>query len=74
MLKLGQVIFSSELGEILEDKSRKKLMFDCRQDSDALWHQFEVKLSEVLDLQLLEVIFRRENSPPPRLRSFPSRI
>ena len=61
VLKLGQVVFSSGLGEILEDKSREKLMFDCRQDSDALWHQFKVKLSGVLDLQLLEVIYRREN-------------
>lgn len=59
--KLGQATFSSGLGEILEDKSHKKLMFDCRQDSDALWHQFKVKLSGVLDLQLLEVIYRREN-------------
>ena len=59
--KLGQATFSSGLGEILEDESRKKLMFDCRQDSDALWHQFKVKLSGVLDLQLLEVIYRREN-------------
>ena len=59
--KLGQATFSSGFGEILEDESRKKLMFDCRQDSDALWHQFKVKLSGVLDLQLLEVIYRREN-------------
>ena len=61
VLKLGQITFGSGLGEILEDDSRKKLMFDCRQDSDALWHQFKVKLSGVSDLQLLEVIYRREN-------------
>jgi len=61
VLKLGQVVFTSGLGEILEDKSREKLTFDCRQDSDALWHQFKVNLSGVLDLQLLEVIYRREN-------------
>ena len=61
VLKLGQLIFTSGLSEILEDKSRNKLMFDCRQDSDALWHQFQVKLSGVLDLQLLEVIYRRES-------------
>ncbi|PFX34136.1 Exonuclease 3'-5' domain-containing protein 1 [Stylophora pistillata] len=59
--KLGQRVFTSGLGEILEDKSREKLMFDCRQDSDALWHQFQVKLGGVLDIQLLEVIYRREN-------------
>jgi len=61
VLKLGQLVFTSGLGEILEDKSREKLTFDCRQDSDALWHQFKVKLNGVLDLQLLEVIYRREN-------------
>jgi len=67
VLKLGQTVFSSGLGEILEDKSRKKLMFDCRQDSDALWHQFNVKLTGVLDLQLLEVIYRRETTATRRL-------
>ena len=61
VLKLGQLVFTSGLREILEDKSREKLTFDCRQDSDALWHQFKLKLSGVLDLQLLEVIYRREN-------------
>lgn len=62
VLKLGQLVFSSGLGEILEDKSREKLMFDCRQDSDALWHQFNIKLTGILDLQLLEIIYRRENA------------
>ena len=62
VLKLGRIIFSSGLGEILADKFREKLMFDCRQDSDALWHQFHVKLAGVLDLQLLEVIYRRESA------------
>lgn len=61
VLKLGQLIFTTGLGEVLEDTFPNKLMFDCRQDSDALWHQFQVKLSGVLDLQLLEVIYRREH-------------
>ena len=69
VLKLGQVTFSSGLGQILEDKSSTKLTFDCRQDSDALWHQFRIKLTGVLDLQLLEVIYRRENNPPPSTAS-----
>ena len=63
VLKLGQNVFTAGLGEILEDKTREKLMFDCRQDSDALWHQFNVKLTGVLDLQLLEVMYRRETDP-----------
>ncbi|XP_074608850.1 piRNA biogenesis protein EXD1-like [Acropora palmata] len=61
VLKLGQLIFTSGLGEVLEDTFPNKLMFDCRQDSDALWHQFRVKLSRVLDLKLLEAIYRREH-------------
>ena len=68
--KLGQAVFSAGLAEILEDKSQEKLMFDCRQDSDALWHQFRVKLTGVLDLQLFEVIYRREStSRRPRERN-----
>ena len=66
VLKLGQAVFNSGLGEILADKSREKLMFDCRQDSDALWHQFNIKLTGVLDLQLLEIIYRRENATASR--------
>ena len=62
VLKLRRAIFTEGLGEILEDKSREKLTFDCRQDSDALWHQFSVKLTGVLDLQLLEILYRRENA------------
>jgi len=34
-------------------------MFDCRNDSDVLWHHFKVKLGNVLDLQLLDVLHRR---------------
>jgi len=62
VLKLGKAVLRNGLGEILEKKSREKLMFDCRGDSDAFWHQFSVKLSGVLDLQLLEVTYRRENT------------
>ncbi|XP_068699690.1 piRNA biogenesis protein EXD1-like [Montipora foliosa] len=62
VLEIGQAVFNEGLREILEDKSREKLMFDCRQDSDALWHQFNVKLTGVLDLQLLEILYRREDT------------
>lgn len=61
VFKIGKAIFYGGLREILEDKTQEKLTFDCRQDSDALWHQFHVKLAGVLDLQLLEVMYRREN-------------
>ena len=66
VLKLGKAVFTGGLSEILEDKSCEKLMFDCREDSDALWHQFNVKLTGVLDLQLLEIIYRRETATASR--------
>ena len=37
-------------------------MFDCREDSDALWHQFRVKVMGVLDLQLLKILHRRRGT------------
>ena len=65
VIKLKQAMFDEGLRDILEDKSREKLMFDCRQDADSLWHQYQVKLTGVLDVQLLEVMYRRENSANP---------
>lgn len=51
--------FEKGLRDILEDANVKKLVFDCREDSDALYHQYNVKLDGVLDMQLLEVIKER---------------
>ncbi|XP_022084493.1 piRNA biogenesis protein EXD1-like [Acanthaster planci] len=53
---LGKGIFDEGLRGILEDTARQKLMFDCRQDSDCLMHQYGVKLANVLDLQLLQML------------------
>ncbi|XP_020913446.1 piRNA biogenesis protein EXD1 [Exaiptasia diaphana] len=58
VVKLKKAVFDKGLREILEDKTREKLMFDCRNDSDSLWHQYQVKLTGVLDVQLLEVMKR----------------
>jgi len=73
VIKLKQAAFDGGLREILQDKSREKLMFDGRQDSDGLWHQFGVKLAGVLDLQLLEVMYRRENSASPGMSAIHKR-
>ncbi|XP_021376603.1 piRNA biogenesis protein EXD1-like [Mizuhopecten yessoensis] len=61
ILKLGKQVFDDGLRDILEDKTKKKLMFDCRGDADSLQHQFKVRLSGVLDLQLLEVMHRTKS-------------
>ncbi|XP_020898291.1 piRNA biogenesis protein EXD1 [Exaiptasia diaphana] len=68
VVKLKKAVFDKGLREILEDKTREKLMFDCRNDSDSLWHQYQVKLTGVLDVQLLEVMKRREEYGGSSLR------
>ncbi|XP_060072935.1 piRNA biogenesis protein EXD1-like [Ylistrum balloti] len=57
--KLQENVFDNGLRAILEDETKEKLMFDCRRDADNLWHQQKVQLSGVLDVQLLEVMYRR---------------
>jgi len=42
------------LKSILESSTIRKLMFDVRADSDALYHQYGVRLRCVLDLQVYE--------------------
>ncbi|KAF7377524.1 3'-5' exonuclease domain-containing protein [Mycena sanguinolenta] len=55
------------LKSILESHSVKKLFFDVRNDSDALFNLFGVSLANVYDLQLLEVAVRSSNlRTPPR--------
>jgi len=50
---------SGGVRDVLESPDILKLMFDCRMDSDALFHQFDVRLEHVLDVQLLDVAARR---------------
>ena len=61
-------LFHREVGDektlqsILEDPAVTKLMFDCRVDSDALYHQHGVSLNGVWDVQLADVAARRKKS------------
>ena len=50
---------------MLEDASITKIMFDCRRDSEALFHQFGVTLRGVLDLQVLEQAVRIQHGEAP---------
>ncbi|XP_066934835.1 piRNA biogenesis protein EXD1-like [Clytia hemisphaerica] len=58
VLVLGEDAFKYGLKEILESTEVVKLMFDCRNDSVSLWHEYGVKLTNVLDMQLLEYMVR----------------
>ncbi|KAJ7489208.1 ribonuclease H-like domain-containing protein [Mycena latifolia] len=55
------------LKSIFESRAVKKLFFDVRNDSDALFNLFGVTLANVYDLQLLEVAVRSSKpGRPPR--------
>ena len=63
--------FSSPEGQALkrlvESSTALRVTFDCRTDSDALWHQFGVRLTNVLDLQVYDQGVRLHyGEPPPR--------
>jgi exonuclease 3'-5' domain-containing protein 1 len=60
---------SVTLKSVLEDASITKLMFDCRVDSDALYHQHGIALNGVFDIQLADVAARRAASQSVALLS-----
>lgn len=43
------------LRSILESPDVPKMIYDVRQDSDALYHQFNIKLDGILDVQLFQL-------------------
>ena len=49
------------LHPIFSDNSISKFMFDCRSDVDALYHQLDLKLDGVVDVQLFEIAYRKCN-------------
>eukprot|EP01062_Namystynia_karyoxenos_P074489 TRINITY_DN713_c0_g3_i1.p1 TRINITY_DN713_c0_g3~~TRINITY_DN713_c0_g3_i1.p1 ORF type:complete len:1121 (+),score=344.73 TRINITY_DN713_c0_g3_i1:472-3834(+) len=67
-------VLRSGLAELLEAPYPKKIMWDCREDSDALFHQFGIRLDGVVDLQLLEVMSRTGGEAAVACQSEPLRI
>jgi hypothetical protein len=65
----GYTAYDGGLCSILEDRSIQKLMFDCREDVDALKNLYNVRLDGILDVQLLEVMNRIRNSGYTTIRS-----
>jgi len=61
VLTLGQTLFTKGLKSILESQSPTKVFYDCRGDSDILYHQYHVELKGVLDVALTEVFYRWMN-------------
>lgn len=46
------------LRHILESAATTKVLFDVRNDSDALFNHYHIKLAGVIDLQLMELAYR----------------
>jgi len=57
-LSLGEVLFDKGLRSILQSQNIVKVFYDCRGDSDILYHQYGVELNGVLDVALTEVFYR----------------
>jgi hypothetical protein len=55
-------ILASGIQNLLEDAAITKYFFDCRNDSDALFHQFRIRLNNVMDLQVLDQMGMSQSS------------
>jgi len=59
VLSLGSTTFEHGIENILQDHKIMKVMHDCRADSDALFHQFSVRLANVYDLQTVHALHQK---------------
>lgn len=54
ILELGKDAINHGIASILENDLTSKIVFDCREPADALYHVYGVMLAGVLDVQLLQ--------------------
>jgi exonuclease 3'-5' domain-containing protein 1 len=54
-----EVFIDGGLKDVIQSEEILKLAYDVRMDSDALFHQHDVLIKNVLDLQLLDIAIRR---------------
>jgi len=61
VIAIGEELFTAGgIGPLLESETILKVVHDCRQDSDALYWQFNVKLSNVFDTQVAYTAWREQ--------------
>jgi len=60
VLQLKDFLFKEDsfIRVLLTSTVVTKVMFDCRKDCEALYHQFGVKLDNVIDVQMAEIMYR----------------
>lgn len=59
LLELGSQAFDLGLRDLLQNPSIIKVVHDFRQDEDALWHQFRVRVQGLFDCQMCDILIRR---------------
>ncbi|XP_074650750.1 uncharacterized protein LOC141905678 isoform X2 [Tubulanus polymorphus] len=60
ILKLGTDALTSGIAQILEDQNIKKAIHNCRMLSDMFYHQYSVRLNNVFDTQVADVIVNKQ--------------
>jgi hypothetical protein len=73
ILSIGRGMFlgDNNLKDLLESTVIRKISFDCRTDSDALYHQYHVRLANCYDLQVAQLgvkINNRSYMPGQKVR------
>lgn len=63
ILDVNKLGISNGMKTILECESIQKLMFDCRSTADCFYHQYNVNLSGIVDLQLVQYILLHPERP-----------
>eukprot|EP00033_Pygsuia_biforma_P000309 GCRY01000377.1.p1 GENE.GCRY01000377.1~~GCRY01000377.1.p1 ORF type:complete len:608 (+),score=133.82 GCRY01000377.1:385-2208(+) len=58
------------LKELLESRRMDKLIFDSRNDSDALWHLYSIALQGVVDIQILACMLERQQNGNDQQQEF----
>nr|OQO20401.1 hypothetical protein B0A51_10491 [Rachicladosporium sp. CCFEE 5018] len=74
---LGAAVFTTttaidddqvSLKSILEDSDRKKVMFDCRGDAEALYALYGITLRGIHDIQLMDIVTRNKGKSRASLK------
>eukprot|EP00927_Polykrikos_kofoidii_P079668 TRINITY_DN76463_c0_g1_i1.p1 TRINITY_DN76463_c0_g1~~TRINITY_DN76463_c0_g1_i1.p1 ORF type:complete len:326 (-),score=78.29 TRINITY_DN76463_c0_g1_i1:50-1027(-) len=68
----GESLFGAScgLGQLLKDSNRVKVFFDCRRDCDTLDKQFALRVENIFDLQIADVILRDDDEDEQQRRLF----
>lgn len=65
LLSCPQMMVEGNLRDILECKTITKVAHDCRNDSGALYFQFEIKLENVFDTQAAHAVLQQQDANKP---------